>query len=250
MPHASNNKSLPDVALSCGLWLVACGFAVLLSAVTIGCDDGTTHTFSGDMKKKFENLTPAQLMAMVSDENPDVRREGLLGLSKHPEAFDDKALKLYAFIATTTAEEVPVRAVCLDVLGRAGNAKYLPTVVQCLDDDSPRVRLEAAMAMDGVHGPEAVEPLRRHVVSDDSAEVRTACAKALRAYKQQDVTATLARVLNDGDFSVRYRAHTSLVEITAKDLGTETDPWLDFSETMKDSTATPHATVTTTAPDR
>lgn len=211
------------------LTTVVCTLLMLLAG---GCENDTTHTFGEGFRKSLNKPTPAQYMAMTGSDNPDERREGLLGLAQNPRAFDSKVLKLYAVVAAAKNEEVPVRAVALDVLGRAGDPTYLAVVVGCLEDESPRVRWEAANALDGVHGDLAVEPLRRHVVTDESAQVRTACAVALRHYRRPDVCMTLARVLNDGDFTVRYRAHSSLVQLAGKDLGRETDPWLEFAQQL------------------
>jgi len=194
-----------------------------------GCETDTTHTFRGDLKKSFNKPTPEQYLAMTGSPNPDERREGLVGLAgavKHPRDLGD-ALGLYAAVAGNEAEEVPVRAVAIDVLGRSQNALYLPVLVACLDDPSPRVRWESAVALERSPGEGAVESLRRHAISDAAPDVRAACAAALRHYPRPDVIATLARTLNDGNFTVRHTSHKTLVTLVGQDLGHEPEPWLN-----------------------
>lgn len=200
-------------------------FLAVSTAGVGGCESDTTHTFRGNLKKSFSKPTPEQYLAMTGSSNPDERREGLAGLAKSPRALE--ALPLYAAVAGSVGEEVPVRAVAIDVLGRSRNATHLPVLVACLDDESPRVRWEAATALDAMPGESAVEPLRRHAIADQSADVRAACATALRHYNQTDVLSTLARALNDGNFTVRHNSHKSLVELTGLDLGHEPQPWLE-----------------------
>jgi len=62
-------------------------------------------------------------------------------------------------------------------------------------------------------------------MSDESAHVRAASARALRLYRRGDVVSTLRRCLIDGEFSVRYEAHASLVAIAYHDLGYDPKAW-------------------------
>jgi len=207
--------------------LYIAAFLAVLAIGVAGCEKDTTRTFRGEMKKSFSKPTPEQYLAMTGSPNPDERREGLAGLAKNPKTLSE-ALPLYAAVAGNEGEEVPVRAVAIHALGRAGNTLHLPVLVACLDDESPRVRWEAATALDQLPGKPAAEPLRRLVIADPAADVRAACATALRHYNQPDVIASLARALNDGNFTVRHNAHKTLVEITGKDIGHEPKPWLEL----------------------
>jgi len=197
----------------------------VLAAGVGGCERDTTHTFRGNLKKSFNKPTPEQYLAMTGSTNPDERREGLAGLARSPRALE--VLPLYAAVAGSAGEEVPVRAVAIDVLGRSRDTTHFPVLVVCLDDESPRVRWEAATALDAMPGESAVEPLRRRAISDSAADVRAACAIALRHYNRPDVLTTLARVLNDGNFTVRHTSHKTLVHLVGQDLGHEPEPWLD-----------------------
>ncbi|MCL2700495.1 MAG: HEAT repeat domain-containing protein [Phycisphaerae bacterium] len=204
-----------------------CVATCLAALFAAGCERDTTHTFRGDLAKSFNKPTPEQYLAMTASPNPDERREGLIGLAKSPRA--SEALALYAAVAGNEAEEVPVRAVALGVLGQSRDAAHLPVIVTCLDNDSPRIRWEAATALDNLPGEAAVGPLRRRTIADEAANVRAACATALRHYNRPDVLTTLARALNDPQFAVRNASHKSLKELTTLDLGYDPQPWLDHA---------------------
>ncbi len=193
----------------------------------------------GSLKFKSLQTSVNELVAMALDpDDADKRRAGIMGLSEQPwglqetvQATDEKGkpktvevLKLYQLIATTDKDPT-VRGVALNALGRAGNAKYIATVLACLEEDSISLRWESAMALDRVIGPQAIQPLVDHALRDPSMDVRSACAKALRHYRQQSVAESLCRILNDQEFSVRFQAHASLVELTGRDMEYDADAW-------------------------
>jgi hypothetical protein len=211
--------------------------AVVFCAL-VGCrvqkeDDGT-------LRFKSLEISVSELIAMALDpDDADKRRQGIMGLSQHPwglketvRVTDDKGktkdvevLKVYHLIASMPHEDPTVRGVAVNALGRAGNAKYITTVLACLDDDSLPLRWDSAIALDHVVGPQAIKPLEDHALRDPSVDVRSACAKALRHYKQQSVVESLCQCLNDQQFSVRFQAHASLVETTGRDLDYDADEW-------------------------
>jgi len=84
------------------------------------------------------------------------------------------------------------------------------------------------VALDLVPGPAAVEPLRRQGGDDTSADVRTACAKALRRYTTRPAVQTLIRLLDDSSYQVRHQASKSLEEATGRDLGPEPSAWMSL----------------------
>jgi HEAT repeat protein len=194
----------------------------------------------GSLKFKSLDFSVTELITMALDpDDADKRRAGISGLSQHPwglketvQVTGDKGkpktvevLKVYHLVASNPHEDPTVRAVAVNALGRAGNAKYLSTVLACLEEESTPLRWDAAVALDRVIGPQAVKPLMDHALRDPSMDVRTACAKALRHYQQQAVLETLCQVLVDREFSVRFQAHAALVELTGKDAQYDVDDW-------------------------
>ncbi len=198
--------------------------AVLVAAFALAGCGGKQDKLS--LKRLF-GPSPKESVAMMFDpDDADRRRQGVVNLSRKDWGLREPYLKGYAMLLRTDADP-SVRCVSARALGLAGDEKYLPDLVAALKDESDAVRWDAAVAMDGVTGPKAVEPLRRSALGDVSADVRRSCLRALRHYRRQDVLETLIAGLSDGDFSVRFEAHRSLVGLTGRDLGHEPGPWAD-----------------------
>lgn len=201
----------------------ALAMAVLLAMAPAGCIK-TDH--EGNLSIKPLKPTVDDLTAMALDVNDaDRRRQGIVGLSQHPRGMDENILKVYAIVASNKNEDPTVRATALNVLGRAGNAKYVKVLLDALEEPRASLRWDAAAALDNVKDLQAVGPLKTHAQADTSMDVRAACVKALRHYKQQDVLSVLARCLGDGQFAVRRQAHASLVALTGTDAGYEPRDW-------------------------
>jgi hypothetical protein len=212
--------------------------AVVIMCFAPGCR--VQKEDDGSLRFKSLEMSVSELIAMSLDpDDADKRREGIMGLSQHPwglretvRVTDDKGkpkdvevLKVYHLVASMPHEDTTVRGVAVNALGRAGNPKFIGTVLLCLDDDSASLRWDSAIALDRVIGPQAVKPLEDHALRDPAVDVRSSCAKALRHYKQQAVAESLCQCLNDTQFSVRFQAHASLVEVTGRDLEYDAEAW-------------------------
>jgi len=165
------------------------------------------------------------MVSMAFDpDDADRRREGVSMLSKRDWGLQEPYLKGYATLLQNDSDP-SVRSAAVLALGRAGDRTYLPDVIHALDDTSPAVRWDAAVALDNMPDETAIDPLREHVRKDPAVDVRATCARALRHYPQKSVVATLKRCLLDSDFSVRYQAHEAMVEIVGHDWGYEFTDW-------------------------
>jgi hypothetical protein len=200
---------------------------VCASGLLSGCS-GWDGTLDGLMRK-FSGPTPKQQVAMAFDtEDPDQRREGIIGLSSHKWGLQEPYLKGYAAILKTDRNAL-VRAAAVRALGKAEDPNYLPAVAGALEDESETVRQDAGAALDGLIGPEAVEPLRKHALEDADKTVRANCARALRHYRRDDVYRGLVECLSDRSLAVRHQAHESLVALSGTDLGHEPEDWAKVS---------------------
>jgi hypothetical protein len=174
-----------------------------------------------------------KLVAMVFDpDDADKRREGIVGLSKKSWGLREPHLKGYA-LRLEIDRDASVRSAAVRALGMAGEPNYLPNIIAALEDKSPTVRWDAAVALKSVvYGTSAVEPLCRHAVDDPSPDVKVACIKALANYRGRDVARVMLKCMSDAAFIVRYEAHRLLVEIASCDAGTDPDDWarVDFSK--------------------
>lgn len=177
-----------------------------------------------------------ELTGMILDpSDADRRREGIVALSQHPRGLDEQPCKLYANVAANPREDVNVRAAAVDALGRSGRTEHCGGVAALLEDPSDLLRWRAAVALDTLPGEAAIEPLRKHALSDRLLDVRVAATQALRHYRRQDVAYTLLGCLNDRDFSIRFKAHGSLVQVTGQDLGYRPGDWRDLLDTLPPS---------------
>ncbi len=197
-------------------------FLVLVAAAVLsGCSGKNTPPFLKDLL----GPTAKEAVQMAFDpDDADRRREGVTLLSRKSYGLREPYLKGYATLARTDSD-ARVRSAAVRALGKAGDPKYLPDILNALEDESDEVRWDAAVALGTVTGPQAVAPLRRHATNDTFKDVRIACARALRRYPRQDVLISLRDCLADSDFSVRYEAHQSLVILTGTDRGYDPADW-------------------------
>jgi len=164
-------------------------------------------------------------VAMAFDPNdPDRRREGIIGLSQHDYGLKEPYLEGYATLLRSDRDPL-VRAAAVRALGKAQDPNYLPAVTAALSDPSVTVRQDAAAALGSLTGPAATGPLCRAALEDEDKLVRAHCAQALRHYRQQPVYDTLVKCLSDPAFAVRYEAHESLVALGGTDLGYDPRAW-------------------------
>ena len=203
------------------LVLAAAGAALLAA----GCDKQEEKPAPRPGAGKLFGPSAQELVDLAFDLNDaDHRREGIDLLSRKRWGRDEKYLRAYA-LALRQDKDSSVRAMAARALGRAGNEQYLGDVVAALSDESPMVRLEAAMVLDKMPCEPAARPLTERAVLDDSVDVRLWCAKALHHYRQGQVLATLVRCLDDPSFSVAYHARRSLVALTGRDMGNDPVAW-------------------------
>ena len=212
-------------------------FSLLLcvsaSVLLLGCK-GESKSFSIDSQiKKLvggNKPNPQQMVAMAFDpDDADRRRTGIDMLSSQKWGLDEPYTKGYATLARTDVDPL-VRSAAVRALGKSRKPEYQSTLIAALKDGSPLVRWDAAVALDQVPGPAAVEPLRRQGGDDASADVRTACAKALRHYTTQPAVQTLIRLLDDPSYQVRHQARKSLEEATGQDRGQDPSAWMSLLE--------------------
>ncbi|MGC9454717.1 MAG: HEAT repeat domain-containing protein [Phycisphaerae bacterium] len=206
--------------------MLAFSVGVFVAGVTCGGCANTDRSAS-NLKDRMFGPSASELVAMAFDaEDSDRRREGVTLLSSRDWGLEEPYLKGYAALLASDTDP-RVRSAAVRALGKAEDETYLGDVTEALDDPEPQVRRDAAAALDTLTGEEAVAPLCRRAESDASSDVRAACAKALRHYRRPEVVAALIGRLDDPAFAVRYNARQSLVEITGRDLGYDSDAWCE-----------------------
>ena len=166
-----------------------------------------------------------KLAAMATDkDDPDRRREGISKIADKDWGHGEPYISWYADCLKKD-KYATVRCAAARALGKSYAMKYLPVLVAAMNDPSPQVRCDVAIALARVRGEEAVDALRRAAAGDGSPDVRAEAAKTLRYYPAARVPPTLVYCLTDDVFEVRNWAHDSLVEMTGKDYGWEPADW-------------------------
>lgn len=186
---------------------------LILAAVALlgGCS-GLMRT----CRRVFDTRSPRERIAMAFDvDDPDRRREGIVALTEVRGWDAEPYLEAYATLAGDP--DPLVRGAAIGALARAGASDYLDVVIAALDDRHRRVRLDAAEALDRLHGDAAVGPLRRGATEAEDPDLRARCARALRHYRTRPVLDTLLAALGDEAFAVRYAARRSLRMLTGED---------------------------------
>ena len=202
---------------------------ILLATVTAlaGCSGGADKLRALTWARDRLFTTRSQRAAKAFDlEDADRRREGIADLSSRKWGLQVPYLKAYSLLAQDP-DDPTVRCAAINALGRAGDAKYLPVLVDALSDPVPMVRMDAAEALETVRGEEAVEPLGHHASwrNEPDPDVRVRCVRTLRHYRRRDVLDVLVACLWDKDFGVRHAARGALREMTGQDGDYDAGRW-------------------------
>ena len=211
---------------------------VIVAAAAAGCKPAVKDAPNNGIVKKMFGPSPTELVRqMFESEDPDLRRSAIEELSKHDWGRRGSYLKAYAILTADPA--ATVRSAAVRALGRAGDAKYAREIISALSDREPSVRLDAAVALDSILAPDAIEPLSVRATSDVSPDVRVAAARALRKYRRADVLETLLRGLDDPKLAVRLQAAESLTELTGENAGADARDWRRTLADKKDPFSRP-----------
>ena len=186
---------------------------VLLVAMSglIGCSWGRGPS----IEQLTEHVTNA--------EDPDQRRQAVLGLARSRVGKDETTLALFAEVLTKDSSPL-VRAAAVSALGLSKDPAALPPLLKGLGDKDMVVRWDTARALDSVIGPAAVQPLM-DATKDPAIEVRTSAVRALRHYREPVVVQALLARMDDSELAVRREAHASLVSIFGSDRGPNSTDW-------------------------
>ncbi len=194
------------------------GFDVLIGDPIVHFFDYITHDSASYAAKKMADMR-----------SPDNQREGMLRLTDFEFARRGIYIKGYEILARNGGD-FTVRAAGLRALNRCRAKGYTTLFLESLSDDQELVRLEAADALGNIPDPDAIPLLVVHMGADaePSADVRIACAEALRNFHTVEVMRDLIEVLDDQDFGVAWQARQSLELLTGQDFRYDAKAWVNY----------------------
>lgn len=191
--------------------------------------DSAADWITNSFGSAFGGSTPAHYAQMMESDVPDVRRQGINGLSDRDFGRKPPYTTRYEQIARSSEAGPLVRATALRALNRSRDASAIPLFIRGLSDPAPQVRLESAKALGNMPDPEAVAPLMARVQNaTEDKDIRIAAADALRHYSRLDVARMLVGLLNEGEFSIAWQSRRSLHTITGQDHRYDQAAWLAY----------------------
>lgn len=224
-------------------WVVLIGAGTHLLIAT-GCDALADAQGASSIFAIGAPVSPEEAARMaINPYNADERARGTILLANSWFGGEEIYIRLYT--DNISDWDAGVRAASVRALAMHGLPEHAPLVIARLDDESERVRLEAARALQRIHSPDAVEPLLRHItepsiaiIEESSGEadptVRAEAAHALGQYAEPRVIEGLIRALDDRHLAVNIAARNSLRTLTGKDFGQDRADWLAWYETAED----------------
>jgi hypothetical protein len=181
----------------------------------------------------FRAPRPSEAVVWAIDPyDPSNRYRGTLLLAGAP--FADEPPYLALFVDNASDPDSSVREAAIRGLANHGGPEHVPLVAErLLDDPEPRVRVEAARALQRIHSPAAVDALLAAIELSPRAEprqpdpaVRAEAARALGQYPQNRVVDRLILSLVDPSLLVNTATLHSLRTLTGQDFGFDRPAWV------------------------
>ena len=160
----------------------------------------------GKLRPQDGELVYRVLMDFLEDdiEDLEVRRRCLEAVAP----FNTEELQDYIRWAYDD-EDQDLRSSSIYAMGRTGEAEWLPTLLNELENYDPAVRYEAATACGELAHEDAAPPLVE-LLQDDDPEVRLACIAALGKIGGALARRALIDCVRDGDAAMSDAAHNEL----------------------------------------
>jgi HEAT repeat protein len=170
----------------------------------------STPANRGDHPERKEERDCASLAVNLNDPAAEVRRWAARDLLQCPGSAGD----LVSRIEVET--DASVREVILTTLTRLGDKVAVAGLVQCMRSEDAALRNEAIEAMKQL--PDAVAPIMRDLLNDDSSDLRIFAVNILESLRHPDVGTWLREVIErDAHVNVCATAVDLLGEVGSKD---------------------------------
>ncbi|MDQ7013111.1 MAG: HEAT repeat domain-containing protein [Planctomycetota bacterium] len=216
---------------------------VALSLATmLGCGGDESMRGATSLLQLSRGATPEQAARMAIDPwDADARAKGTMLLANGFFGGEPPYRALY--LDRTGDTDPNVRAAALRGLALHGQPEDVPVIVELLADESTRVRLEAARALQRVHNPVAIDalilstqipiPVNPERTGEPEPIVRAEAAHALGQYAETRVIVPLISALDDRFLAVNRAARAALHTLTGQDLGLDRKAWFAWYDKNK-----------------
>jgi HEAT repeat protein len=116
------------------------------------------------------------------------------------------------------------------VCGRLQLKEAVPSLLYLIDDASPDVRANVAIALGDMRATEAVAPLTNRLVLEKDRWTKIQIIQAFEKIADKSTIPSLIDLLDDEDAQVRSRASNVLTNITRQRFGEDKSLWRDWWE--------------------
>ena len=203
------------------MWRGCLGCVVLLA----GCVTDDIN----DIGRMFEAPTPAQAARWAFDQNnPDLRREGVVLLATSSFGGGEVYLKLYRDYVENDTDPL-VKSAAIIALARHGtpeDALLIAPWAQRRVTDSVTIRWSAVQSLQRLHNSEVVGVLIGVALDpEEQGEVRSGACIALGQYPEDRVAQALIMSLDAPELAVNVDAAESLHLLTGQRLGLDLPSW-------------------------
>jgi hypothetical protein len=225
--------------------LIAAALLGALAPLT-GCDVPESARGSKSLLALWSPPTPLEAAEMAVDPwDADNRARGTMLLANGYFGGEDPYHALY--LERARDEDPNARAAGVRGLALHGQPEDVPLLVELLEDENTRVRLEATRALQRIYNPVAIDPLivrtRLPVLptpptatspgapgspGEAEAQIRAEAAIALGQYADVRVLVPLIAALDDRSLAVNRAARRSLGILTGQDRGLDRKEWLEW----------------------
>lgn len=173
-------------------------------------------------------------IAAVSSTDPDMRREAIARMGSGRDANKHLPFFLEMFQKDTNPLN---RALIARYLGKFKYQPAVPDLVKALNDPSPVLRQDSAIALGEIADKSAIPPLLKALEKDAVPDVRRAIVQSLRppyiTEPEPAVLDDLVERLNDVNSGVGYAAWQSLQSITSQNIPNDQKEWEKWREANK-----------------
>jgi HEAT repeat protein len=165
----------------------------------------------GSLRKEWDSISKPILLRILENkaESPKLRSRVAWSLKNSTELTD-----IFLRIARDDLDEILVRSMCIEILGKSKNKSISQELYKFLNDSHPELRAAAALALGRLKEQAGYNDILL-LLKDRQASVRKAAIQALDMLGNSSSASPLMSMLDDVDVDVRANAALALGRLGA-----------------------------------